>query len=168
MSTGMLLIRVVVGLTFAAHGAQKLFGWFEGYGIAGTGAFMEQLGFRPGWLHATSAGLGEFVGGLLLALGLLTPLAAALCIAVMLVAVMTVHLPKGFFVQKGGFEYNLVLASAALAVAWAGPGDYSLDRVFGLDASGDVWGLASLGLAVVGTVLQLLTRRPPVPAPAKP
>ena len=89
MSVGILILRLAVGLTLAAHGAQKLFGWFGGYGIAGTGQFLEQLGFRPGRLHATQAGIVEVVGGLFLAVGLLTPAAAAAVVAVMLVAAAT-------------------------------------------------------------------------------
>ncbi|HVJ27733.1 MAG TPA: DoxX family protein, partial [Vicinamibacterales bacterium] len=95
MEIGLLLIRAVVGLTMAAHGAQKLFGWFGGYGLEGTGGFLEQLGFRPGRRHAFMAGLVETGGGLFLALGLLTPFAAAAIVAVMLVAAVTVHLKGG-------------------------------------------------------------------------
>src|SRR6185503_21161383 len=86
MSVGLLMLRLVVGLSLAAHGAQKLFGWFGGYGLTGTGQFLEQLGFRPGRLHAAQAGLAEFLGGLFLAAGFLTPLATAAVLAVMLVA----------------------------------------------------------------------------------
>src|SRR6266540_6067060 len=97
MNIGLLVLRLVVGLTLAAHGAQKLFGWFGGYGIAGTGQFLEQLGFRPGRLHAAQAGIVEVVGGLFLAAGLLTPAAAAAVVAVMLVAAVSVHVKNGFF-----------------------------------------------------------------------
>src|SRR5439155_1943196 len=97
MSIGLLILRLVVGLTLAAHGAQKLFGWFGGYGLAGTGQFLEQLGFRPGRIQAAQAGLAEFVGGLLLAAGFLTPVGAAAVAAVMLVASVSVHLKNGFF-----------------------------------------------------------------------
>src|SRR5580765_1363950 len=110
---GLLMLRSVVGLTLAAHGTQKLFGWFGGYGLAGTGGFMEQLGFRPGRRAALMAGLSETVGGLLLALGAATPLAAALIVGVMLVATFSVHWTKGFFNHNGGYEYPLVLATAA-------------------------------------------------------
>src|SRR5689334_12582314 len=103
MDVGFLLLRTVVGLTLAAHGAQKLFGWFGGYGLRGTGQWMESIGFRPGWRYASLAALGEVGGGLLLALGLVTPVAAALVIAVMTVAVVTVHLSHGFFAGNGGY-----------------------------------------------------------------
>ena len=95
MDTGLLLARMVIGLLFAAHGAQKLFGWFGGYGLAGTGGFFESLGFRPGRFFAAAAGFSEFTGGLLLAIGLLGPLGPAMIIAVMVVAIATVHWQHG-------------------------------------------------------------------------
>lgn len=102
MDLGLLIVRLVIGITLAAHGSQKLLGWFGGGGIAGTGPFFEQLGFRPGRLHAALAGIAETGGGLLLAAGLLTPLAAAAILGVMVVAVGSVHGKKGFFLQNGG------------------------------------------------------------------
>jgi putative oxidoreductase len=158
MAIGLLLLRAVVGLTLAAHGAQKLFGWFGGYGLAGTGGFFEQLGFRPGKLHALSAGLVEAGAGLLLALGLLTPFAAAGIVAVMLVAVLSVHVKNGFFVTKNGFEYNLVLAAAAVALAFAGPGRFALDAVLGLQLSGWAWGIGALAVGVAGGAANLALR----------
>src|SRR5204862_5519846 len=107
-----LLLRLVVGLTFSAHGAQKLFGAFGGGGLDGTAQMFEKLGLRPGWLHARFAGTAEFAGGLLLALGLFTTPAAAALTAVMIAAVVTVHVRNGFFVTNGGFEYNLALVAA--------------------------------------------------------
>ena len=106
MDLALFVLRIVVGGLFAAHGAQKLFGSFGGHGIAGTGQFFESLGLRPGERHARLAGLGEFGGGLLLVLGLLTPLGAAAIIGVMVVAVLTVHGPKGWQITEGGYEYN--------------------------------------------------------------
>src|SRR5689334_19175150 len=132
MDIGLLLLRFAAGLTLAAHGAQKLFGWFGGYGLDGTGGFMEALGFVPGRRHAFLAGLAETAGGLLLALGLATPAAAAIVFAVMLVATVTVHVKKGFFVSNGGYEYNLVLGLSGLSVAFTGPGTFSLDAILGL------------------------------------
>src|SRR3979411_353419 len=125
IALGLLILRLVIGLTLAAHGAQKLFGWFGGGGIAGTAPFLEQLGFRPARLHAALAGIAETAGGLLLAAGLLTPLAAAALIGVMVGAAWSVHWQKGFFLQGGGFEYTLVLAAGALAIAFTGPGAIS-------------------------------------------
>jgi putative oxidoreductase len=163
MDIGLLLLRWVVGLTVAAHGGQKLFGWFGGYGLAGTGGWLESIGFRPGKVQAAVAGGSEFVGGLLLALGFLTPVGAALIIALMVVAIVSVHLPKGFFVMSGGFEYNLVLLAAAAALAITGPGAYSLDAVEGLGLAGSVVGAVAVlaGLVLGGGAL---AGRRPVPA----
>src|SRR5204863_4333761 len=108
MAIGLLMLRLFVGLTLAAHGAQKLFGWFGGYGLTGTAGFLEQLGFVPGRRNALFAGLAETGGGLLLALGLATPIAAAMIVAVMVVAAVSVHLKHGFFVHNQGYEYALV------------------------------------------------------------
>jgi putative oxidoreductase len=159
MSIGLLILRLVVGLTLAAHGAQKLFGWFGGYGIAGTGQFFEQLGFRPGRVQAALAGLAETAGGLSLAAGFLTPAAAAAVVAVMLVAVVSVHLKSGFFAQAGGYEYPLVLAAAAVALAFTGPGRVSLDHALGVSWSGEAWGLAALAAGLIGGTMPLLSRK---------
>src|SRR3954463_2065014 len=107
MDLGLLFLRLVIGGTLAAHGAQKLFGWFGGPGLAGTAAGFEALGFTPGRRHALAAAVFETGGGLLLALGLLTPLAATLVASLMIVAAGAVHYQRGFFVMNGGFEYNL-------------------------------------------------------------
>ena len=167
MSIGILILRLVVGLTLAAHGAQKLFGWFGGYGLAGTGGFLEQLGFVPGRRNALFAGLAEAVGGLLLALGFATPVAAALIVAVMLVATVSVHLKHGFFNQAQGYEYPLVLATAAIAVAFAGPGPVSLDAALGINAAGAGWGIGALAVGLVGGIGQLVQRRAPAAQQAK-
>ena len=159
MDPGLLILRVVFGLTLAVHSLQKLFGWFGGPGIAGTAQMMEQLGFRPPRLQAVVAGLVEGGAGLALAVGLLTPLAAAAFISVMFVATVSVHLPKGFFNQNGGFEYTLALATGALAVAFTGPGALSADAALGTDWSGASWGVAALAIGLVGGGLQLVARR---------
>ena len=162
MSVGLLILRLVVGLGLAAHGAQKLLGWFGGYGIAGTAQFFEQqLGFRPGRLHAVQAGLAETFGGLFLAAGFLTPAAAAAIVAVMLVAAVSVHL-KGFFAASGGYEYTLVLAAAAVALAFTGPGAISLDHALGISWSGEKWGLGALAAGLIGGAVPLLARKQPV------
>src|SRR6185503_8202787 len=132
-SAGLLVARLVFGLSLAAHGSQKLFGWFGGYGLAGTGGFFEQLGYRPGKTFAALAGLAEFGGGLLIALGLLGPVGAALTISVMIVAAVTVHLAKGFFASGGGIELTFLYAAAAVVLALTGPGVFSLDAVLGLE-----------------------------------
>src|SRR4051812_39017049 len=131
MTLGILLLRIAVGLTIAAHGAQKLFGWFGGPGVDGTAQFMTMLGLRPARRQAVVAGVTEFAGGLLFALGFATPVAAASIASVMLVATATVHWTKGFFLANGGYEFNLVLAVAALAVAFTGPGTASIDALLG-------------------------------------
>jgi putative oxidoreductase len=159
MSVGLLILRLVVGLTLAAHGAQKLLGWFGGYGLSGTGQFLEQLGFRPGRLQAAQAGLAELLGGLFLAAGFLTPAAAAAVVAVMLVAAVSVHVAKGFFATGGGYEYTLVLGGAAVALAFTGPGAISVDRAFGIGWSGATWGLAALATGLIGGTVPLLARR---------
>lgn len=122
----LLFLRVVVGALFVGHGTQKAFGWFGGHGIAGTAGFMEQLGLKPGRLHATAAAFGETVGGLLVLLGLWTPIGAGLIVAVMLVAIKTVHLSKGPWNSDGGYEYPLTLIAVALFLAANGPGAYTL------------------------------------------
>ena len=160
MDLGLLILRAVFGLTLTAHSVQKLFGWFGGPGLAGTTQMMEQLGFRPPRLQAVVACLAEGGAGLALAAGLLTPLAAAAFISVMFVATVSVHLPKGFFIQKGGFEYTLALAVGALAVAFTGPGGISADAALGIDWSGPFWGAAALAVGLVGGGLQLMARRP--------
>ena len=164
MEFGLLLLRAVLGLTLAAHGAQKLFGWFGGYGLDGTGGFMESLGFVPGRRNALMAGLTEAGGGLLLALGLLTPVAGALVLSVMIVAGATVHGAKGFFLSNGGYEYTFVLGLAALSIAFTGPGALSLDSALGLELDGLLWGSAALAVGVIGSVVQLASRQVEVKA----
>jgi putative oxidoreductase len=160
MNIGLLLFRLAVGLTLAAHGSQKLFGWFGGPGLDRTGQFLETLGFSPGRRHALLAGLAEAGGGLLLALGLLAPLGAASAISVMLVAVFTVHIQKGFFAHNGGYEYNIVLAAAAVAVAFTGSGAFSIDALLNSGKSGTLWGLGALFVGVLGGVISLAQRKP--------
>jgi len=161
MAIGLLILRLVVGLTLAAHGAQKLFGWFGGYGLNGTGGFLEQLGFVPGRRNALLAGLSETAGGLLLALGLATPAAAVMIIAVMVTAIGSVHLKKGFFNHNQGYEYNLILAVAALSIVFTGPGPISLDAALGIQAAGPAWAIAALAVGVVGAAVQLARRQIP-------
>lgn len=119
-------LRLVIGVLFLGHGAQKLFGWFGGYGLAGTGAWMESIGLRPGKSMALLAGLSEAVGGLLLIAGVLLPLAALLIGGAMLMAIVKVHGKHGIWSQNNGFEYNLVLLVLVVALALLGPGGLSL------------------------------------------
>ena len=126
---GLLIIRAILGLTLAAHGSQKLFGWFGGYGIKGTGGWFESIGVKPGALFAFLAGAGELFSGIGIAVGFLTPVSAAVMVLVMLVAIATVHLKKGFWGTNGGFEFNLLIIAAAVAIGLAGPGAWSVDAV---------------------------------------
>ncbi len=160
MAIGILLLRLTVGLTLAAHGAQKLFGWFGGHGPDATGKGLEALGFHPGRRHALMAGVVEIGGGVLLALGLFTPAAAAVVFSVMIVAAFTAHVRQGFFAQQGGYEYNLVLGVAGLALAFTGPGTWSMDALVGAPMGGATWGVAAFVIAVLGSTLQLAQRRP--------
>jgi putative oxidoreductase len=166
MDAGLLVARLVVGLLMAAHGSQKVFGWFGGYGLSGTGGFFEQLGFRPGRLFAALAGSTELVSGLLLAAGFLGPIGPALILSVMLVAAVTVHLPGGVFAQNNGVEVPVLYGTAAAALALTGFGAYSLDATLGLAS---IWTpgvtLAILALGIVGGVANLAIRRS-APAPA--
>jgi putative oxidoreductase len=123
---GLLLIRLVIGISFMGHGAQKLFGWFGGYGPKGTGGWMESIGLKPGVLLAVLVGLAELAGGLLFAAGFLTPVAAALIVITMLGAIVKVHAANGYWVDKGGIEYPFVIAVVAIAIALTGPGAYAI------------------------------------------
>jgi putative oxidoreductase len=163
---GLLLGRLFLGLGLAAHGAQKLFGWFGGYGIKGTGGYFEgNLGLKPGALYAVMSGIGEFVGGVLVAVGWLGPIGPALIIAVMVVAIVTVHWPNGFFAASNGIELPLMNIAGSLAFAFAGFGAYSLDAV------APIWALASaqaawiaIIVAVAGALVSIIGRKPPAPA----
>ena len=158
MDVGLLLARMVFGLLMAAHGSQKLFGWFGGYGLAGTGGFFESLGFRPGRFFAAAAGASELVAGLLVALGLLGPLGPALIVSVMIVAMATVHWQHGLFAQSNGIEVPLLYAVAAVAIALTGPGAYSLDALLSLSwPAAVVW--SALALGVLGGVANLAVRK---------
>ncbi len=124
-----LALRLPVGMIFVAHGAQKLFGWWGGYGLTGTGQWMDSIGLAPGVLMALLAGLAEFFGGLALIAGLLVrPAAASLAVA-MLVAIFAVHLDKGLFVANNGYEFALALLSVSVALVFSGAGRGSLDQV---------------------------------------
>jgi putative oxidoreductase len=155
MEVGLLIIHAFIGVTLAAHGAQKLFGWFGGYGIAGTGGYLEGFGFRNGKLMAAAAGATEVTGGVLLAAGFLTPLAAALVASAMLVAAFTDHAGKGFWIYNGGKEYVLTVAVVVIGLAFNGAGAWSVDAAAGLDVTGVAWGLGALGVALAGAAFAL-------------
>ncbi|WP_423798506.1 DoxX family protein [Neobacillus sp. SAB-20_R2A] len=127
LNIGLLIIRLVIGLLFVGHGAQKLFGWFGGYGPKGTGGWFESIGIKPGVTMAILAGLTELIGGLFFALGFLTPLAGILIAGTMAMAIIKVHAPNGLWATANGYEFNLTLLAVAIGVALIGPGQYALD-----------------------------------------
>src|SRR4051812_25909449 len=153
MDLGLFVLRVVVGGLFIGHGTQKLFGWFGGYGPEGTGQFMASLGYRPGKRHALLAGLSEAGGGALMILGLLTPLAAAMIVGVMVNAIIAVHAEKGVWNQDGGIELPLVYSTAAATLAFVGPGSWSIDEGAGLSLQGIVWGLLAISVGLITGVI---------------
>jgi putative oxidoreductase len=150
MEVGLLLLRFVTGSLLAGHGAQKLFGWFGGHGLRGTAGFVESLGWRPGRRFAALLGLAELAGGAALALGLGTPLAAGVIVAVMLNAAWFAHRDKGLWNTEGGYEYPLTLASVAVALGITGAGRYSLDHALGWSLAGPRGAAIALGLGVAG------------------
>jgi len=162
---GLTILRVVAGLIFVAHGAQKLFGWFGGHGVSGTAGFFGQLGLRPARFWAVVAGLAEFFGGLCLVLGLLTPFAAAAVASSMLGAIVLVHLPKGFWNTSGGYEFNLALLAAAVCLGLAGPGAYALDPFIALPVRELDAFLGSLVVGIVGLIVAYGTRAQPAAQP---
>jgi putative oxidoreductase len=163
---GLLTVRVGVGGALAAHGAQKLFGWFGGHGIEGTGAAFDKMGFTPGKANAVAAGLGEAGGGALLALGLATPAAGAAVVGTMTVAA-SLHAPKGFFSTEGGLEYPAVLGVVAGALALTGPGELSLDRLLGHRINRPWMTAVGLGLVAPAVSLVILRRRKALAASAQ-
>jgi putative oxidoreductase len=168
IAIALLILRIVFGVSLAAHGAQKLFGWWGGPGLTGFAGWLGSMGMRAPKAAALIAALSEFVGGLAFAAGLLTPLAALAIVAVMATAIFTVHAKAGFFNGANGWEYNLAIITVAVAVAITGPGKYSLDPELELlDADWTGWEIG-LGVFVVGVVLALLNvaTREKVAAPA--
>ena len=160
LSSGLLIARLVFGLLMVGHGTQKLFGWFGGHGLAGTGGFLETLGFRPGRAFAAAASLTEIAGGLLLALGFLGPVGPALIISVMVVAAISVHWRNGLFATANGIEVPLLYAVVALSLALTGPGLFSLDAALGLTSlwtPAIIW--AAIAIGVVGGIVNLGLRR---------
>jgi putative oxidoreductase len=150
MSLGRLALRSAVGGLFIGHGTQKLFGWFDGYGLEPTAQMFGSLGLRPAKAHAVAAGAAEAGGGAALLLGAFTPLASSAVIATMLTAIRTVHAKNGPWVTNQGYEYNLVLIAAALALAETGPGRPSIDSARGHESHGIGTAALALGLGVAG------------------
>lgn len=129
INLGLLIIRLVIGVLFIGHGAQKLFGSFGGYGLKGTGGWFESIGMKPGITVALIAGLTELIGGLLFALGFLTPLAGIMIAGTMVIAIAKVHGPNGLWTTSNGYEYNLTLLAVSIGLALIGPGQYALDTL---------------------------------------
>jgi len=150
MKIGRLLLRLTVGSLFFGHGTQKLFGWFGGHGLDATSNMFESLGMRPGNRNAIAAGFAEAGGGAGIALGLAMPLSAAVLTSTMLTAINRVHLKNGPWVTNGGYEYNIVLIAAVLALVEVGPGELSLDHLLGNERSGPGWTLLALAFGVAG------------------
>lgn len=132
MNIAVLILRLVVGLTLTGHGVQKLFGWFGGSGLTRLRQGFEKQGYKPVWLWMTLVILGEVGGGISVALGFLTPLGAAGIFGAMFMAMFKSHWKNGFWLQKGGYEYTLVLLVVSMAIGLIGPGSYALDTLFGI------------------------------------
>jgi putative oxidoreductase len=164
MNVARLAARVVIGGLFIGHGTQKLKGWFGGPGVEGTAGMMESLQMHPPKRNAVAAGTTETVGGAMLAAGFATPLASAALIGTMITAIRKVHLPKGPWNMEGGYEYNLVLISALLALAEEGPGDVSLDAALGIEKTGVTWALFALGIGAGASTAAIEAGRRSAPA----
>ncbi len=161
MDSGLLVARLVVGTLMATHGTQKLFGWFGGYGLTGTGGFFESVGFRPGRALAFAAGFSETAGGLLVALGLFGPIGPAAVLSVMIVA-SSLHWGNGLLASKNGVELPLLYGAFAVAFALTGFGAYSLDALFG---AASFWtaplSAVAVGAGVLGGVANVALRHVP-------
>jgi putative oxidoreductase len=153
MDFGRTILRGVAGPLMIGHGTQKLFGWFGGHGLEGTGGFFQSLGLRPGRRHATAAGAAETLGGTLVTLGALTPLASTLVSSVMITAIRKVHIKNGPWATNGGYEYNVVMIAAMTVLAGDGPGRPSVDAAIAPWMRGRGWAIASLAAAAAGSWL---------------
>jgi putative oxidoreductase len=162
LDTGLLVLRLVVGVGLAAHGAQKLFGWWGGPGVRGLLGHLTHLRFRPAPLWVAGAIGTEIGGGLLLALGFLSPLGSVGVGAAMLMAIVAFHWGKGFFGQGGGIESPFLYLVAAATLGMTGPGSYSLDSLFKIALPEPVTGIVAAALAVAGVAIGMAGRRPAV------
>ena len=168
LALALLILRVVIGLTVAAHGAQKLFGWWDGPGMKGWTGAMNHMRIRPATPWAWMSAFAEFFGGIGLAVGFLTPLPSLAIAGSMLVAIALVHWPHGFFTSKGGFEFNLSILATVAAIALAGPGAYSLDAALRINFTEPITLIVGTILLLVGVVVALGTRAPEPAAETKP
>ena len=170
MKAGRLIARVAIGGLFVGHGTQKLFGWFDGPGLDKAATMMDSLGLRPGKRNATAAAVAEAAGGAAIVAGALTPLAAAALIGTMITAIRTVHLKNGFWAANGGYEFNLALIAALLALVDGGPGELSVDGAVGIHDTGAVWALLALAAGAAGStvVIELGRRQDALEAVAQP
>jgi putative oxidoreductase len=163
MTAGLLILRLVLGLTMAAHGAQKVLGWFDGPGLAGFATRLEQVGVRPGRTWAIVSGGVELGGGLLVAVGLLTPVAALFLAGNLLVAILTMHLAKGFWSRNGGYEFPLALMGGLVALSLVGPGRASLDAVIRLSLPEPATWLAAVIVVLLGVIAAAASGRTRAP-----
>lgn len=164
MTLGLSIVRTIIGALFFGHGTQKLFGWFGGHGLEGTGQFFGSIGLHPGRRNAFAAGAAEAGGGALLAAGLATPVASAALIGTMTTAIRKVHGPKGPWSSDGGYEYNLVLIGALVALTDAGPGRLSLDHARGKVHNGPLWAALALAAGLGGSAAVLAAAESAQPA----
>jgi len=158
MSLGLFIARVIIGLLLVGHGSQKLFGWFGGHGFKGTVGFIQSKGFKPAWFWTLLGGVGEFGGGILLALGFLNPLGAIAIFASMLMAVLKFHWAQGLWSMQGGYEYPLVLMALGLALGLTGPGSLSLDALLGIALPAWLFWVGAL-VAIIVDVVGIVTSR---------
>jgi len=162
VTIGLLVLRIVLGLAVAGHGAQKLFGVFEGPGLEKFGGMLESMGVKPGRRWALVSAVAEFAGGILVAVGLFTPIAALVVAGDLLVAILTVHVSKGFWNAKGGYEYPLTLAAGMLAISLVGPGRAAIDTAIGLKLPEPIsWGITA-AIVLLGALAAAFGRKLPV------
>jgi putative oxidoreductase len=167
MNLGRLLARATIGGLFVGHGTQKLFGWFGGTGLDGTTTMMDNLELRPGRRNALAVSAVETLGGGLLAIGALTPVAASMITGSMVTAIRKVHYPKGLWNTGGGYEYNLALIAASAALVETGPGAPSVDRALGIERKGSRWALAALAAGAAGAALVMEAAERSQPEPER-
>src|SRR5438132_9662028 len=163
ISIALLILRLGVGLTVTGHGVQKLFGWFGGPGLIRLKQGIEKQGFRPVWLWVILAIVGEVGGGLSVALGFLTPLGAAGILGAMAMATFKSHWKNGFWLNKGGYEYSLLLLMVSIAIGLIGPGAYALDTLFGINLpQAPLFGVLAVAAPLVDAIGILISRKAPV------